>query len=483
MTSRSSGLPLALGLAAGLVPLIFGLVPGDEPERLSRLIWGYGLSTLPFIGVLLTWRRLPEGRRGFWWLIGTAALVRVLLLMLPPLLSEDVWRYVWDGAVQWAGQNPYVYAPVDSALDWIVAERPALAEVRAAIGHSHIPTIYPPAAQVAFAATAGWWPHQGVVRFLMVVADLVAIGVLWQWLHRLDLDPRRAAWLAFAPVAVLEGAVGGHVDALGAAGLVVACGCLPTRRVQAGIGLMVGIGTKLLPVVLLPWMLLRRHWLASAVAVVSMVAISVPYFLAGDHLLQGLTAYGHHWRGNDGAFAAMMAPLHDWLASLVPEGKPLDLPLEVVKVARALVGGEHDGPPTHIWPDELAFATVKAFVAGVVGLIGLERLWRARTIESFAGPVLTAVMLLSPVVHPWYLLWIMPLAIVGIAQGRRWPWAVVVWGLTVWLAYVPRPAYLETGEWAVASWISWAEYLPPWGILIGLAASGVIARGGRRRAT
>lgn len=471
---KSAALPLISGLLVGLVPLVAGALPGPEPERLARLIWGYGLAVLPFLAVLWGWRLLPTGRRGLWWLLAVAAITRLGLLWLPPLLSEDVWRYVWDGAMHWSGVNPYTYAPADPALDWVIAERPALAEVRGAIGHSHIPTIYPPMAQVVFAASGGWWPHPAVVRFVMILADVLAVAALWRWLARLELDPRRAAWLAFAPVAVLEGAVGGHVDALGACGLVVLGAWLPSGAIRAGLGLAVGIGTKLLPVVMLPWLVSRRRWAVAAVAIVATVIVSAPYLAAGDQLLEGLTAYGHRWRGNDGAFAIMMEPLHAWLAGMVPPGKPLVLPEAMVSIARALVGGAPtDAPPTYIWPDELAFATVKLTVAGVIGAVGLERLWRARTFDAFAGPVLTTVMLLSPVVHPWYVLWILPLAIVLIARGRRWPWAVVVWGMTIWLAYMPRPAYMQGGTWTVPPWIPWVEYAPVWITLAAVAVGAV----------
>lgn len=471
-----SGPPLALGLAVGLIPLVLGLIPGDDPARLGRLIAGYGLAVIPFIGVLVTWRGLPTGRRGLMWLLAATILARLPLLILPPLLSEDVWRYVWDGAMHWAGVSPYTYAPADAALDWVVSARPDLGPVRAAIGHSHIPTIYPPAAQIAFAATAGPWPSPISVRLLMALADGVTVLAVWRWLARLGRDPRRASWVAFAPVMVLEGAVGGHVDALGAMGLALTGAYLTTGPGRAALGLAIGVGTKILPVVLVPWLLLRRRWGVALGALALVAAISAPYLLVDDQLIKGLTAYGHRWRGNDGAFAAMMAPLQGWLEGLVSPGEPLVLPVPLVKVARALVGGHHDGPPAHIWPDELAFAGVKLLVVVILGLLCLERLWRARSLNAFAAPVLTAIMLLSPVVHPWYLLWITPLAVVGIGSGGRWPWAVILWGGLIWLAYLPRITYISTGGWRVPAWLPWVEYLPVW---ITLAAVGLF---GLRRA-
>src|SRR5437588_8585338 len=46
-----------------------------------------------------------------------AVLFRLSLLFSPPYLSDDIYRYVWDGRVQAAGINPYRYIPADAALE------------------------------------------------------------------------------------------------------------------------------------------------------------------------------------------------------------------------------------------------------------------------------------------------------------------------------------------------------------------------------
>ena len=45
-----------------------------------------------------------------------AALFRLSILFSPPYLSDDLYRYVWDGRVQAAGINPYRYIPADQSL-------------------------------------------------------------------------------------------------------------------------------------------------------------------------------------------------------------------------------------------------------------------------------------------------------------------------------------------------------------------------------
>src|SRR5215468_10551618 len=48
--------------------------------------------------------------------IAFAVIFRLSILFAPPYLSDDIYRYVWDGRVQAAGINPYRYIPADQAL-------------------------------------------------------------------------------------------------------------------------------------------------------------------------------------------------------------------------------------------------------------------------------------------------------------------------------------------------------------------------------
>ena len=61
--------------------------------------------------------RLPP--RTIWLVLGVAVAMRVLTLTAPPVLSSDLYRYVWDGRVQLAGINPYRYLPVADELAFL----------------------------------------------------------------------------------------------------------------------------------------------------------------------------------------------------------------------------------------------------------------------------------------------------------------------------------------------------------------------------
>src|SRR5689334_4625690 len=77
--------------------------------------------------------------------LALGAVAGLALVLAPPVLSDDVWRYLWDGRVLRAGISPYAHAP----------DHPSLAFLRDAgwrrVNNPEIPTIYPPVAQILFA--------------------------------------------------------------------------------------------------------------------------------------------------------------------------------------------------------------------------------------------------------------------------------------------------------------------------------------------
>src|SRR5262249_16471083 len=74
-----------------------------------------GLLTIAATG--LAERSAPD--RALWLILGLAIVLRAYVLLFDPLLSSDIYRYVWDGRVQAAGINPYRYVPADQALAFL----------------------------------------------------------------------------------------------------------------------------------------------------------------------------------------------------------------------------------------------------------------------------------------------------------------------------------------------------------------------------
>jgi hypothetical protein len=345
----------------------------------AAVAWGLAVLALP----------TPKGPAAAW-----ALAVRLPLLFCAPTLSDDVWRYVWEGEVWRAGFNPFVHAP----------DAPVLASLRDAtwerVAHRSVPTVYPPAAQALFVLLA----PGGVLAWRLFSAgcDVVTAHMLAR------RDPRAGALWALLPLPALETAVSGHLEGPGVLCLVLALG-------GSGAAAAIGAMVKLLPGVLL----LRERPLRAIAWGGLVVACWIPMIR-----LDGLRTYATTWAYNGSLF-----PLVEQLAGAAT--RPL---LQVVGAA-------------------------------VVIAAALRTRDRGRLALWTSG----ALVILSPVVHPWYALW--PLA-AALWNGMR-AWTLLAALLP--LSYVVLATYdPATSSWQEPVWARWAIYLPFYAALLAEALARVV---------
>src|SRR5262249_61031139 len=100
----------------------------------------------------------------------------VPLLRAPPLLSTDVYRYVWDGRPQHRGYDPYTVIPNDSAVAKLHD-----AETQQ-MNHPWLPTPYPPVAQVFFRVAMRPSESVRAMKAALVLCDALLVLVLLRWL-------------------------------------------------------------------------------------------------------------------------------------------------------------------------------------------------------------------------------------------------------------------------------------------------------------
>jgi hypothetical protein len=286
------------GLGAALLALtLFGLlldVPAAASDgRAFRVTILLGLLVLA-AGVYFTAVRLilchawPRGT--VWIVVGVAISLRVLLLAAPPILSSDIYRYVWDGRVQAAGINPYRYIPAD----------PALAALRDPIVYPQINragyarTIYPPLAEVVFAMTGRLSDNVTGMRLVMLGFEAIGIICLLRLLPLAGLPSERILFYAWNPLALWSFANDGHVDAI-VVGLLGLALLLRARHKDswAGAALAGAVLVKLFPLVAAPAFLRGGQFWRPALA--GLLVIGCGYALyssAGLHVFGFLPSYG-----------------------------------------------------------------------------------------------------------------------------------------------------------------------------------------------
>ena len=213
-----------------------------------------------------------------------AVLFRVSILFAPPYLSDDIYRYIWDGRVQAAGINPYRYIPA----------APELAQLRDDAIYPKINrrdyahTIYPPVAQVVFLLTTRISESVVWMKFTMLIFEMVAIWAIASLLNLLGRPRQLLLLYAWHPLAVWEFAGSGHVDAI-AIGFIALAFLAWQKRSDLGAGFLLACATlvKLFPLVLLPAMLKRGRWKIVPVFAATIVVGYLAYLSVGPSAVLG----------------------------------------------------------------------------------------------------------------------------------------------------------------------------------------------------
>ncbi len=372
-----------------------------------------------------------------------AVVLRLLLLPLPPTLSDDTLRYAWDGKVVISGFNPYLLPPDAPELG------PLRDEIWQRMPHREVPTVYPPLALALFSAGGGLpFPLLGV-KILLCFAELIGCWLLSTLAGRLGLPPGRAVWYCWNPLVSVEVAGMGHVDALVVTAMVATVLLLvsnPARPLAAGAAAAAGVLSKLVPAVALPmWARQSRRPAAFlAVAGISIAVFLAPVALSVGGVPPGLVAYGVSWEFN--------GPLYEplWRAF---EHAELD---DTVK---------HGFDQLKQWTDRHEFwnrfypfvypqLLAKLGLAVVFSGFFLASLRRRHPVLG-SGRLFGALLVCSATFYPWYLLWVLPWA--ALCRHRAW----LTLSALIQLSYLPQ---LVEGI-DLFPWIFLMIWCPFWALL------------------
>lgn len=427
----------------------------DSRGQSSLVLAGYGLSALGWFGALAhSWNR-----KQLLGLVLFGFALRAIWLAFPPLLSDDWYRYLWDGLVARSGANPFDALP--SSMPFFA---PVLLE---GMNSPDYYTVYPPAAQGLFRLAVelggGHIPSSlFALRCLFLAFDALALFVLW----RLTQGGRAVLIYALAPLAIAETAGNVHLEGASIAGVLLAVwawkegmqrhesgkslklvpGAMAQSSTETGtrsgwkgpwlwfalglLGFWLALATKLTPLMLLAlfpaflgW---KRGLLFGSLSFGLLILSFLPFWNADflPHIGSSLDLYYRRFEFNEGLYAAGR-----WASKAITGYNRID-------IVGPLLGGASALGMAMValfnWPKEH-----RAFFAAAFGMVAIHQLT-------------------ATIVHPWYLL-----PLVAYSCFSRWRFGLV-WAALIPLSYM---AYLNEGFQHPYAWIA-VEYALVWTTLL-----------------
>ncbi len=361
--------------------------------------------------------------------IRTAAFLGVFFRLIAclafPALSDDLYRFVWDGSLILEGVSPYLATPTAFFAEHVSMPYEALYPK---LNSANYFSVYPPVIQFfsAFAALVAndIYLSSLVIKLPLLLAEIATIWMLPGLLLRMKISPKYSALYFLNPLIIVDALANAHFEVLVVFFLLLALHQLQLKQIgSSAIALGLAVGTKLLPLIFFPFLLKAmaapQRLKFATVFVMSCVILLSPFLftenLAG--MFNSLQLYYQRFEFN----------------------------ASIYYILRGIVGSVLGyNPIAYVGP-----------LLAVVQILLLLWVWLKQdglSIKAAIRSMLianTIFLLLSTTVHPWYLV---PLIALGIFSRSVYP---LVWSGVIILSYT---AYRqETYEELL--WITAVEYL------------------------
>lgn len=348
---------------------------------------------------------------------------RFVALWFEPLLSDDYYRFIWDGFILHQGINPVAYTPAELFNSFPGSE--SLSEVYTQLNSRHYHSVYPPVSQLLFyiSFAVNGWNIAGHVIFykaVLLLADIVVIILLAGILKQLGKSVGLIMIYALNPLIIAEYAGNLHFDNIMLAGLLGAIYFIRRNTLVSGVAMAFSISIKLVSMILMPFMPRDMYWK-------KLIHWSIL------SLLLTFTGFYFLFKTNPGWLESVAL----WFNSFEFNASFYYLAQWIYKILNGYENIRVVGP-------------VMAFVA----LLLLAGIWhvylRKKHIHWSAAMVIVLMVyyFMSTTVHPWY---IGPALALSVISGQFFP---VVWTYLIFLSY----SHYINGGFRENYWFIAAEY-------------------------
>lgn len=411
-------LGMLMSLGCGMLTyLSFSIDPSGTFRGVTLFLITIAWMAVAYLGALycIGWLKLatvPNSSYSWRAVVGWAVVFRLILLPSEPILETDHFRYLWDGYSLSLGVNPYQYSPKEVLDTWEnepgsgrlslamrklhegLRQEPQMQPILEHVNNKEVATVYPPFVQVLFGFCAWLAPGSIIVlRFMMLLFEGVLIASLILLLQHLSMPDAWVMAYAWSPLVLKEMANTVHLDgfAIALTGLAILLTVAGHSR-RGALAWSGAVMSKYVPLLALPWFVRgwrRREWLlwGGGIAVLTLAFQGV-----GG---RGLAVFAQRWESN-GSIVIMLENLLETLGVPAWNHGPRLI---------TLWGAGFD------WD---AFQAAK--VLCLLALLGLmircwlrrPAVWRLSWSLRTTFWVLGAMLLLSPVCNPWYVVWATP---------------------------------------------------------------------------
>lgn len=344
-----------------------------------------------------------------WQGIAAGVIFRLLFIVAVPVLSDDYFRFIWDGSLLAAGQNPYLHLP----SFYIGADAPQITGITQALyrqlNSREYYSVYPPVMQavlwLSVKLSAGNFLGSIVVmRLVLLLADVGSIFLLLRLLRKMGIPDKNVLLYALNPLVIIELVGNLHFEALLIFFLLLCLHQLFYQRLAvSAIAIGLAIGTKLLPLMLLPFLLRRLGWrrflLLGGVVLLTVAAVFYPLLSAEvvQNISRSLDLYFRKFE-----FNASVYYLLRWLG----------FELAGFNIILYL------GPFLSL----VTFCIIVAFASS-------KKLGSIRRLSGYMAAALTVFLFLATTVHPWYIT-----TLVALTVTSHFRYAVT-WSAVAMLSY------------------------------------------------
>jgi alpha-1,6-mannosyltransferase len=376
-------------------------------------------------------------------IIKMAIAVRLVVAFIPPQLSDDIYRFIWDGQLMVHHQNPLLSTP-DNLLPLLKENTAYFTQLHGKINHPQFHTCYPPFMQLVFWMSAQLGGYNIItniiiLKLIIAITDSIAVVLLARLLQKLKLPVMLVILYAFNPAVIIEGTGNAHFEVMQVCFIVAAIYYSAQNKLLPAATLWgMAIITKLLPLVLLPLWIKKLGWKQGIIFSLISTGVAVLAFVP---------------------FISIEA-INGFRQSLGLYFQNFEFNASVYYIARA-IGWWAKGYNYISFVGPLLMG-VFLIAYAVIFFTSRRANWYSFAVQAIC--VLALYYALATTVHPWYIINLLPFAILS---GKRFP---LVWCGVAFLSYhaYANDAFKED------LWITGLEY--------GIVVAAIIYEGRRKTA-